>query len=112
MALNIDELKAGLEIDKLALDDEVIRQPVLFYTVSEELTNAVAERDAAKEELASVDATLADRWRRKLSKDATKRVTDSMVTVSVQTSDEHEIAFKAFLDAKLKAEKLLALKEA
>ncbi|KAH0545501.1 hypothetical protein GP486_008443, partial [Trichoglossum hirsutum] len=98
-------------IDKTALDDEVIRQPVLFYTVSELLTDAIAERDTAKEALASVDAELNGQWRKKLAKQVA-RVTDSLLESCVTTSVEHEEAFKVYLDSKTKADKLFALKEA
>lgn len=111
MPYSLEELHQGLAIDKLALDDEVIRQPTLFYQVSEQLTAAIAERDAAKEELANVDASLAQKWRKHLSKDG-KRATDTMVAHCVQTSEQHEEAFTQWLSAKTKAEKLLALKDA
>ena len=103
------DLHAQLEIDKSALDDEVIRQPSLFYMVSEQLVEANAERDAAKEDLATVDAELDARFR----KDATSgsRVTDKAIQSRVQTAPEHKKAFVSYLDAKAHAEKLLVLKE-
>lgn len=110
--MDLKELQAQLAIDKTELDDEVIRQPSLFYMVSEQLTDALAERDAAKEELANVDADLYATWRTKLSKDTKNRVTDTMVNMHVQSSADHEQAFTTYLKAKTKAEKLLALKEA
>lgn len=110
---DLQELQANLAIDKSMLDDEVIRQPVLFYTVSEMLTIALAERDAAKEELTSVDADLDAFWRNKFGKDKSiGRVTDKMITSAVQTSPGHEKAFSDYLKAKTWADKLLALKEA
>lgn len=109
--LSLSELQEQLAIDKSVLDDEVIRQPVLFYTISEQLTDAIAERDGAKEELASVDAGLDGQWRKKLAKVHTK-VTETMVSNHVITSSEHEQAFDAYLKAKTTADKLLALKEA
>lgn len=113
MPMTLAELQQQLAIDKSVLDDEVIRQPVLFYTISEQLTDAIAERDAAKEELATVDADLDDQWRRKLAKkDSKARVTEAMVANHVITSLEHEKAFDIYLKAKTKADKLLALKEA
>lgn len=105
------ELQEQLAIDKSVLDDEVIRQPVLFYTISEALTDAIAERDAAKEDLAAVDADLDFTWRKKLSK-GTVKITETMVKNHVQTSADHDKAFLAWLEAKTKADKLLALKEA
>jgi hypothetical protein len=111
MTLSLTDLQANLAIDKSVLDDEVIRQPVLFYTISEQLTDAIAERDTAKEELASVDADLDSMWRAKLAKTQSK-VTETMVANHVITSKEHEVAFTSWPTAKTKADKLLALKEA
>lgn len=105
------ELQQHLAIDKAVLDDEVIRQPMLFYTISEALTDAFALRDGAKEELASVDAEMDSVWRKKLSK-TDARVTEKLVQNCVQCSSEHEKAFEAYLQAKTYADKLLALKEA
>lgn len=107
----IAELQLKLAIDKTVLDDEVIKQPVLFYTISEALTDAFALRDGAKEELASVDAEMDSVWRSKLAKIHDK-VTEKMVQNSVQCSSAHEKAFDEYLKAKTYADKLLALKEA
>jgi len=107
----LPELKQHLAIDKSILDDEVVRQPVLFYTISEVLTDAIALRDGAKEELAAVDAEMDSMWRKRLSKNDA-RVTEKMVQNCVQCSNEHEKAFNAYLEAKTNADKLLALKEA
>lgn len=109
--LSLSDLQAQLAIDKSTLDDEVIRQPVLFYTVSEMLVDALAERDAAKEELNSVDADLDGIWRRKLEK-AKAKATESVVKNHVQLSAEHEKAFNVYLIAKTKADRLAALKDA
>ena len=107
----LTDLKLHLVIDKSMLDDEVVRQPVLFYNISEILTDAIALRDGAKEELAGVDAEMDGVWRTKLAKIHDK-VTEKMVQNWVQNSPEHEKAFAAYLKAKTYADKLLALKEA
>jgi hypothetical protein len=114
MPPSLTDLQAQLAIDKSVLDDEVIRQPVLFYTISEMLTEAIAERDAAKEELGMMDADLDNEGRRLLTKTGEKvaRTTEAMFKNYVQTHRDHEIAFKTWLTAKTKADKLLALKEA
>lgn len=109
MALTVTDLHRQLEIDKTALDDEVIRQPSLFYMVSEQLIEASADRDAAKEELATVDAELDAKWRKKLNTGT--KVTDKTVQSHVQTDPKHADAFSAYLEAKAKADKLLVLKE-
>lgn len=107
----LNDLQAQLAIDKSVLDDEVIRQPSLFYTISEMLVTATAERDGAKENLAVVDAEEAAYHRKQLAK-GTTRATDKLIESLVLTSDEHTKAFNAYLDAKTKAERLNALKEA
>lgn len=110
--LTLTDLQEQLAIDKSCLDDEVIRQPMLFYSVSEMLVDALAERDAAKEELNSVDADLDGIWRRKLGREPKNKLTEAMVKNHVQLSAEHEKAFDVYLKAKTKADRLTALKEA
>jgi hypothetical protein len=111
MTATLAELQAQLAIDKSVLDDEVIRQPVLFYTIGEQVTDAIAERDAAKEELASVDADLDFKGRKKLA-NVHDKVTETMVKNFVQMHPDHENAFATWLTAKTKADRLLALKDA
>ena len=106
---HLADLRGQLQIDKTALDDEVIRQPGLFQEVSEELTEAIAERDAAKEELATVDAELDNKWRGVLA--GAVKVTEKLISNHVQISNEHRLAFRSYLDAKTKADKLQALKD-
>lgn len=107
----LSDLQQQLQIDKMVLDDEVIRQPMLFFEVSDQLTEAMAERDAAKEELAAVDAELDQKIRKKLSS-GQARVTEGLITSHVITSPEHEKAFTAYLNAKTRSDKLEALKDA
>jgi len=111
MTINLTEFRQYLAIDKSVLDDEVVRQPTLFCTISEALTDALALRDGAKEALAYVDAEMDSMWRKKLSRSDTK-VTEKMVQNYVQCSHEHGKAFDVYLRAKTYADKLLALKEA
>ena len=106
------DLQQQLAIDKSVLDDEVVRQPMLFYMISELLTTALAERDALKEELQAIDADLDFKWRKRLAKDKAAKVTETLIKNHVQTSEDHEKAFAAWLDAKTKADRLQALKEA
>lgn len=110
MALTFDQLRSRLAIDKNMLDDEVIRQPSLFYEISELLTDASAERDAAKEELAMVDAELDQYYRTTYAKKGEK-ATESMIKNSVQSDKRHGAAFAEYLALKNKADRLLALKE-
>jgi hypothetical protein len=110
MPFSTQELKRRLAIDKLALDDAVIEQPTIFSDVSDQLAEAIAERDSAKEELTVIDAQLDTSWRRKLSGVGT-RVTDRLIASHVATSPEHAKAFDIYLKTKTKADKLTGLKE-
>jgi hypothetical protein len=109
--IDIDELKGYLRIDKHQLDRELEAQPELLFKISEAFVQASAHRDLLKEQLATVDAELFDEHRRKYLKSNTKS-TDAMIKTSVQADDDHEKASTAYLEAKNKADLLLALKEA
>ena len=106
-----DDLKAKLAINKAALDDEVSRQPILFFEIAEEYTQAAAERDACKEELTTVDAKLDGQVRTDLARGDNK-VTEAMVRNSVQMHKEHQEAFDTYMAAKTNADVLGSLKEA
>lgn len=108
--MKIEEIKQRLQIDKQVLDDEIMRQPGLFYTVSEQLTTALAERDAAKENLDIVNAELDAKWRKNLQ--SQPKLTEKVVNNHVVMDPDHEVAFAEYLMFKSKADKLQALKDA
>lgn len=103
----IENLRTWLEIDKHNLDDELVKQPSLFFDVSEAYEEAVAERDACKEELATIDAELDGIIRAKLGDEAT----EAMVKHGIQSHARHAEAFDTYILAKTRAGKLQALKE-
>jgi len=107
----IKELQGYLEIDKLALDDEIVKQPSLFFKASEAYVEAVAERDACKEELSTIDAELDGEIRERLEKRGDK-TTEAIVKNEIQTEKRHSAAFDTYILAKTRADRLLALKEA
>jgi hypothetical protein len=109
--MKLDEAKKRLRIDKHDLDEELIRQPELFFEVSERVTQAIAERDALKEELANVDAELDKEVRAKLTKNL-ERFTEAMVKNAIQTHKKHATAAENYLEAKNEADNWVALKEA
>ena len=105
--IDIDEFRKYLKIDKLSLDDEVERQPSLFYEVSEAYAEAVGERDDDKETLAIIDAELDAQAR-----NSKEKITEAQVKSYIQTNSEHQIAFDTWLESKKLADRLGALKEA
>lgn len=106
-----ETLRDRLRIDKSQLDREVSEQPVLFYSAAEAYEDAVAERDTLKEALESVDAELDGVVRAKLDGKHDK-ITEAMVKSGIQLSPKHEKAFASFLEAKTRASKLEAMKDA
>lgn len=107
----VAELRAYLEIDKHSLDDEIVKQPSLFFRASEAYVEAVAERDACKEELATIDAELDGKVRHDLDV-AGDKITEAIVKNEIQSHKKHSAAFDTYMIAKTKADQLLALKEA
>jgi len=108
MTIDLEEFRGYLLIDKNALDQELVQQPSLFEKVGDAFAEAIAEKDAAKEELANVDARL-DGMIRKSAAD--KRVTDTAIKNRIQAHSKHQGAFAKYLTAKMRADKLGALKE-
>lgn len=108
--MEVEKLKALLAIDKNKLDDNISEQPMLFFEIAEACVDALAERDARKEDLATVDAELDGKVRLFLAKQQTK-VTEAMVENAVQTNKEHEAAFEAYAKAKGQADLFLAMKD-
>ncbi len=110
MPLSVDEFRKYLKINKEKLDDELVQHSQLFFAVCEELVNALALRDGAKEGLAVTDAELDAKYRIALEKRHDK-VTEAMVKGRVQTDPEHERVFGKFVEAKKRADLLQALKD-
>lgn len=110
MAFDLEEFRSYLQIDRNALDTAVMRQPVLLDAVSEAYVEAAAERDALKEELATIDARL-DLNIRAGSTSANK-VTEPFIKAKIQVDPKHQQAFAVWLEAKEYADKLGALKDA
>jgi len=109
--MDIDKLKQLLAINKNSLDDEISRQPMLFYEVAEACVAAAAERDARKEDLATIDAEL-DGLSRTLLSRREEKVTEAMVKNTIQTNAKHEAAFNAYMQAKTESDLLSAMKDA
>lgn len=108
--LDTAEFTRYLRIDKQALDDEIVQQPGLFYRVCEAYVEAAAERDAAKEHLAMVDAGLDGEARHRAEVDGEK-ITEGAIRGKVVLHKKHEAAFNAYVTAKTRADKLEAMKD-
>lgn len=86
-------MRNKLRIDRNTLDEDMIEQAVYYLDACEAHVQAVSERDAAKENLAVVDARIAQRLRTDWSKKGEK-FNETMVGDAVQTDAEHIKAFE------------------
>ncbi len=109
--MNIVPLKAYLVIDKNNLDAEIIQHPEVLFKVAEAHVEAIAERDALKEQLATVDATLDAKIRLELE-NAGEKVTENIVKNQVQSHPLHKSAFDEYSAKKKDADVLGALRDA
>lgn len=96
-----------LEIDKHNLDEEIIRQPVLFQEVADACAEAESERDFMKHELGVIDAKIDGEVRAELQ----TKATEGMVKSRIQADKRHVAAFTDWLEAKKRSDKLEGLKE-
>lgn len=105
-----ERLRSMLRIDKHDIDNEIEKQPSLFFEISQEVTASAARRDYLKEQLQRVDAKLDSKYRRKAVKQNTK-FTESQIAHMIILDDEHVEAANALIDARQHADTLQALKE-
>jgi hypothetical protein len=83
----IEEMSEGLRIDKNALDDALLQQPQLFYSVSEKLALAISRRDAAKNELELIEAEVDSTIRLRMRDDGIKTTEKEIEAEKVQHKD-------------------------
>lgn len=102
----LNEIKTRLRINKDSLDNELIEQAELLFSISDLYETALTERDFLKEELAQVDARLDHKYR-----NGKEKITEAMVKSFVLIDKDHTKAFTAYADARLKAGQLAALKD-
>lgn len=112
LRLNIlTEFRNYLKIDKDALSEAMAEQADLFFRVGDACANANSEREEAKEHLSTVDSELGQSFRGGKKKDDLK-ITEGSVKDLIQTNQRHQEAFEVYLEAKKRAEQLVALRDA
>ena len=103
--------KNDLWINRDALDDDLVRQPQLFYQASEEHARLVSERDAAKTHLEEVDAKLSREIREQFESDG-RKITEAVVAAEISLRSEHRAATAELNDLRLETDRAVAMKEA
>lgn len=108
----IGEFRAGLMIDKHAIDDELVRGPQRFNDVCDALALAISRRDAAKDELKVTEAEVDKVVRAVYADDETKKKpTETQVANEVLLHRDVRDARQNLLDCQEQVERLGAMKE-
>ena len=110
-SLEITDYKKMLVIDRFKLEDELIKQPSLFFDIAVKCSNALSERDALKEEKDRVWAKEYLKNKGTVGPDG-KYPTDATAKALTDASDEYEKAITSFFESKERADILYSLKEA
>ncbi len=110
MTAQLKQFRRRLMIDKFGLDTEVQQQPVRFFDVAEQCSEAAAIRDKAKKELADAESEAAGRIRKIYRED--KKLTESRVKELIRTDKKYIRTYTEFLHAKREADRWDNLKEA
>lgn len=105
------QLLADLEIDRDGLDDCLVKQPELFYHVSEAYVIAVAERDEVKLKLDEAIAGLDQQIRRKAAEDD-ERITEATIQQRIKVAPLIQQLQREHLSVRQEADSWQALKEA
>lgn len=109
--INREQLLADLEIDREDLDTCLIKQPELFYHVSEAYVVTVSERDEVKLRLEEAIAELDQQIRRKAAEDD-ERVTEATIQQRIKAAPRIQQLQREYLSARQAADSWQALKEA
>lgn len=107
----LEELEAGLRIDKNALDDALEQYPDLFYRVSKQLTHAISIRDAIKQEVSEIEAEV-DADVRADAAEKKDKVTEPEVKMMTRLDPKLIKANRDLRNATTRVNELSALKEA
>lgn len=108
--MTLEEAKELLIIDKHNLDIAVERQSTLCNQVGEQMVEAESMRDLKKEDLACVDAKIADKLRKIASEEGSK-ITEAKIAQRTSTDLKHIEAMKEYLNCKKKAAMWKILRE-
>lgn len=111
MADNLKRLKDGLRIDEHSLDHALRDHPGLFFEIGTALALAISNRDEAKQDLSEVEATV-DMELRKSASQIGSKVTEKEIESNRNIDKRVKAANDRFLEEKLNAANLSALKEA
>lgn len=92
----LDRYKGEIAIDKNALDDEIAKQAVKFWTVSEAVADCISYTAAAKDNFDQIEAALGDAVRvdheARFPEGKAPRITDTAVAQTVRLDERWQEA--------------------
>jgi len=91
---------ADIEIEKDALDEEWIKQPMLFFRYSEKCSEARREMDLAKEELDLVRADLDRRIREAPGDFGLAKATETAISNAILLHEDYKAASRKLIKAR------------
>lgn len=107
----ISENIKDLEIDKFNLDNECITQPELYASYSDMAISSAEERDLARLEMETLEATLDEKIRLEY-RDRGEKVTEKVVETSILRNTDYIEAQLKYIKKKTEAAKLDAMRQA
>lgn len=107
---SLSELRAALRIDRYNLDEDVERQPELFFEVAEAAALARSEQDLAKDSVDEVESRLDVHVREKAER-KDERITEKEIKARIRQHPERAEAMKNYLGLKLETERLDQLRD-
>lgn len=111
MKFDFEDYVSNLIIDKFTLDDECLKQPILYEYYSGLWADASKKQDKAKQKLENFKAELEKKVRLKLAK-TKDRVTEKAVENEVLTNTKYQKLCDRHILAKAKANKARGIKDA
>jgi len=106
----MEDYRKDLEINKHALDDECLRQPMLFAKYSELYTEAIHQRDVAKRKIEEVYSRLDSKYRSQFIEKGAK-FTEKVIETLVNSDEGYRQVYKEYLETKKTSETFGNLKE-
>jgi len=110
MTAEFAELEERIAIDRDALDEEIVSFTSFFFHVGQGYAQAVAMRDAAKEDVSVYEANLS-REVRAAAVNSGDKLTEAAITARVTADDGRVELYERYIQAKLTAERWNVLRD-
>lgn len=107
----IEQLQEMLKIDKNDLDEEIVRQPEIYYQVAQQCSEKQSQRDYAYDDIKRAYAEISLEVREDFEREGRKS-TEALVEATVRADPGYIKAQEQHAKLRLEADKYAALQEA